>query len=83
MKTDLKKEITALLGGNGYGEAVSFPGMSEAGARTTLMSHGCKPEKMDEYVKQLTERRDYTPSGLSDEERKAEIERLMKVLGLK
>jgi hypothetical protein len=64
-------------------EKISIPGMSEIGARQILLSHGCKPEKLEEYVKQLTERRDYTPSGLSDEERKAEIDHLMKKLGLK
>lgn len=65
------------------GETTSFPGMSEAGARKTLLNAGCKPEKLEEYTKLLTEKHDYTPSGLSDKERDAEIERLMKALGLK
>ena len=64
-------------------ETVSFTGMSEMGARTKLMSHDCKTSKLDEWAKMLTEERNYTPSGLSDEARTAEIERLMKVLGLK
>jgi len=83
MKAKYINEIKALLCGNG--EKGCYSVMSKKTACVMLTKLNCKPSKMDEAIKLLIEPYDGTGSvpKLNDDERKAEIERLMVVLRLK